>query len=50
VQVMLEFSSFKLVVPPPLAKRGGTISGMEYLVPQSFTAGRNWAVSRFIGP
>jgi hypothetical protein len=42
------FRSFRLVIPP-LARRGGTISGMKYLVPQSFAAGGNWVVSRFFG-
>jgi hypothetical protein len=36
----------KLVVSP-LARRGGTISGAEYWVPQPIAAGGNCTVSRF---
>jgi hypothetical protein len=39
--------SFMLAVRS-LAKRGVTISGMEYLIPQSFVIGGNWVVCRFI--
>jgi hypothetical protein len=49
VQVMLEFSFFKLVVPPS-ARRGRTISDMKYLVPHPFGVGGNQTVSIFIGP
>jgi hypothetical protein len=37
------------LVVPPLARRGGTISSMEYLVSQLFATGVNWVVSRFVG-
>jgi hypothetical protein len=37
---------FSLVVPP---LQRYTISGMGYLIPQSFAAGGNWAISRFLG-
>jgi hypothetical protein len=33
-----------------LTRSGGAISSMGYLVPQSFTAGGNWVVFRFLGP
>jgi hypothetical protein len=36
--------------PPPLARRCGTISSVEYLVPQAFVARGNWVVSIFVGP
>jgi hypothetical protein len=35
--------------PSPLAKSGETVSGTGYLVPQSFVAGGNRVVSRFVG-
>jgi hypothetical protein len=37
------------MVVPPLARGGGTISSMEYLVSQLFAAGVNWVVSKFVG-
>jgi hypothetical protein len=37
---------FSLVVPP---LQRYTISGMGYLIPQSFAAVGNWAISRFLG-
>jgi hypothetical protein len=40
VRIVPGFSSFKLVIPPS-AMRGGTISGMEYMVPLPLAAGGN---------
>jgi hypothetical protein len=40
VQIVPRFSSFKLVVSS-LARRGGAISGIKYLVPQPFATRGN---------
>jgi hypothetical protein len=40
-------SSFYVGCPTSSVMNGGTISGMEYLVPQSFATRGNQTVSRF---
>jgi hypothetical protein len=48
VQVVIGVSPFKLVVPH-LARRDGTIFGVEYLVLKQFATGGNCVLSRFVG-